>query len=54
MEPVLEICRQRMYDGGVAERTSQSLLVFCDTEVVDGIVEPALGRGSKSTPFVLS
>ncbi|KAE9286861.1 hypothetical protein PF008_g26561 [Phytophthora fragariae] len=51
MEPVLEICRQRMYDGGDAERTSESLLVFCDTEVVDGVVEPSLGAGSKANPF---
>ncbi|KAE9191702.1 hypothetical protein PF002_g24422 [Phytophthora fragariae] len=51
MEPVLEICRQSMYDGGAAERTSESLLVFCDTQVVDGAVQPALGTGSAANPF---
>ncbi|KAE9250650.1 hypothetical protein PF004_g2842 [Phytophthora fragariae] len=54
MEPVLEICRQSMYDGGAAERTSESLLVFCDTQVVDGAVQPALGTGSAANLFELA
>jgi len=51
MEPVVEICRQSMYDGGREEQTRDRLLVFCDTQVVDGVVQPALGNGSACNPF---
>ncbi|KAF1786706.1 hypothetical protein GQ600_710 [Phytophthora cactorum] len=52
MVPVIDICRQCMCDRtDRADSGTGSLLVFCDVQDVNGLVEPALGTGSEAKPF---